>query len=52
MGATNGSPRTASFSGRSTGAGYLWIVICRVLATTLPALSTALMRTVTLPECP
>ena len=33
-------------------AGYLRIVIRRVMATALPALSLALMRTVTLPECP
>jgi hypothetical protein len=33
-------------------AGYLRIVIRRVTAIALPALSLALTRTVTLPECP
>ena len=39
-------------SGAVTGARYLRMVIRRVTATTLPALSLALTRTVTLPECP
>jgi hypothetical protein len=51
-GATNGTPHAAGFSGAVTGAGYLRIVIRRLTVTTLPALSLALTRTVTLPECP
>lgn len=50
--ATNGSAHAAGFSGAVIGAGYLRIVIRRVTATTLPALSLALTRTVALPECP
>ena len=46
--ATNGSPHARRFF----AAGYLRIVIRRVTAIALPALSLALTRTVTLPERP
>ena len=51
-GATSGTRTLRAFPVLRREPRYLRIVIRRVTAIALPALSVALTRTVTLPECP